>query len=171
MKTTILSLLILFSINSFSQDSNNVYIVKQVDDMTDKVYYYSSEKMVCQNDTKTKGFSITFMFDGKTDNSLKIDVISMKIIGLDCVQGTKLLFLFEDDSKLTLTSWNKFNCKGTAWFDMKPTHLKKLSSNKIKKIRVQNGRNQKSYTHEIENQTYLMDLHKSFMDKDIRAKE
>lgn len=194
MKTTTLLVSLLFSFSLFSQTTastsdgkevllnddgtwkyaetlitapSKIHVSKEVDDMTDKVYYYPSEKLICQD--KSRGFSLKFNIDGKTDNSIKVGGISVKVIGLECVEKTELLFLFEDDSKLSVTSWNKFNCKGNAWYKLTSVQLKSMSTKKIKKVRVQNGHNFKSYTHELSNEqsSYLIDSYQSIKDKNI----
>ena len=156
-----------------SKSDGNIHVVKETDEMTDKVYYYLNEKLVCQNAEKTKGFALEYNLKGKTDAAIKVSGLMLKVIGLDCLEKTQLLFLFEDASKFSTTSWNKFNCKGNAWYSSTPSQLKQLAEKKIKKIRVQNGRNYKSYTHELSESemTYLMDTYKAIQDKDIRAKQ
>ncbi len=149
------------------------YVAKHVDDMTDKVYYYSSKKLICQDKSKGEGFGLSYQLDGKTDNAIKISGISLTVVGLDCLENTELLFLFDDGSKLSIKSWNKFNCKGNAWYQLTSSQTKQLASKSIKKIRVQNGRNYKSYTHELEGEdkSYLINMHKSVVAKDVRAKQ
>ena len=149
------------------------YIEKQVDDMTDKVYYGPSKSLILQDKVSGKGFRLGFNFDGKTDESLKIGGLSAKVIGLDCLEKTIFFFLFEDDTKLSITSWNKFNCKGNAWYNLTESQTKELSTKAIKKIRVQNGRNFKTYTHTLEStdKNYFINMYKGFEAKDIRLKE
>lgn len=149
------------------------YVAKHIDDMTDKVYYYSSKKLFCQDNSKTKGFSLTYLFEGKTDNDIKIRGLSLQVVGLNCLENTELLFLFDDSSKLSVKSWNKFNCKGNAWYQLTASQTKQLASKTIKKIRVENGRNYKSYTQELEGEdkSYLVNMHKSVVAKDVRAKQ
>ena len=149
------------------------YVGKHVDDMTDKIYYYSSKKLICQDKAKDEGFALSYNFDGKTDNTIKISGLSLKVVGLDCLENIELLFLFDDDSKLSIKSWNDFNCKGNAWYQLTSSQTKELGSKTIKKIRVQNGRNYKSYTHELEgaDKSYLINMFKSVEAKDVRAKQ
>jgi len=149
------------------------YVAKHVDDMTDKVYYYSSKKLICQDKSKGQGFGLSYNFDGKTDNTIKIGGLSLKVVGLDCLENTELLFLFDDGSKLSIKSWNKFNCEGNAWYQLTSSQTKQLGSKTVKKIRVQNGSNYKSYTHELEGEdkSYLLNMYKSVEAKDVRAKQ
>jgi len=149
------------------------YIGKHIDDMTDKVYYYSSKNLICQDKAKGVGFNLSYQLSGKTDNTIKISGLSLKIVGLECLENTELLFLFDDSSKLSIKSWNDFNCKGNAWYQLTSSQTKQLGSKTINKIRVQNGRNYKSYTHELEGEdkSYLINIFKSVEAKDIRAKQ
>jgi len=159
---------------SSNEDTEEEYFIgKHVDDMTDKVFYYSSKKLICQDKAKGEGFALSYDFDGKTDNTIKISGLSLKVVGLDCVENTELLFLFDDDSKLSIKSWNDFNCKGNAWYQLTSSQTNELGSKTIKKIRVQNGRNYKSYTHELEgaDKSYLINMFKSVENKDVRAKQ
>lgn len=151
---------------------NNIHIIKKIDDMTDGVYYYISEKLVCQAEDKKKGFSIAYSIDGEKDNEIKVDGLILKVIGLGCLEKVKILFLFQDDTKLTVTNWNKFNCKGTAWFNVREDVVSQLNSKKIKKVRVQNGHNFKSYTHELDSEQsiYMIDSYNSIKDKNIIVK-
>ena len=158
---------------SNDNSTGEYYVAKHVDDMTDKIYYYSSEKLLCQDMAKGVGFALNYQFDGKTDNTVKISGLSLKVIGLDCLENTELLFLFDDNSKLSIKSWNKFNCKGDAWYELTSSQRKQLGSKSIKKVRVQNGQNYKSYTHELEgrDKNYLINMFKSVEAKDVRAKQ
>lgn len=158
---------------SNDNSAGELFVAKHVDDMTDKVYYYSSERLVCQDKAKDVGFALEYQIDGKSDNSIKITGFSLQVVGLECLENVELLFLFDDNSKLSLKSWNKFNCEGNAWYQLTASQIKELSSKSFKKIRVQNGRNYKSYTHELEghDKNYLINMYKSVDSKDVRAKQ
>jgi hypothetical protein len=150
-----------------------IFVAKHIDDMNDKIYYYPSKTLICQDKAIGVGFSVSFSIKGNTDNEIEINGISVKVIGLECVEKTELLFLFEDNSKLSITSWNEFNCKGNAWYQLSSKQISELSTKEIKKIRVTNGRNYKSYTHEIENddKNYFLGLSKCIEEKDVRLKQ
>jgi hypothetical protein len=63
-----------------------------------------------------------------------------------CDENDVLIILFEDDTKITLTAWNKFNCEGNAYFDFSDSQLTELSTKKVNTIRFSNGRSHESLT-------------------------
>ena len=63
-----------------------------------------------------------------------------------CDENDSLIILFEDDTKITLTAWNKFNCEGNAYFDFSESQLTELSTKKVNTIRFSNGRSYESLT-------------------------
>lgn len=149
-KKTILGLLLsLLSISYYSQ-TDSIYIKKIIDSMDDKVYCQASRVMVCMNtENKRIGFYLFPIIDFEKEKaSISGIAVCMKNIG-SCVENNEITILFEDDSKIKIKSWNDFNCEGNAWFNITNDDLSKLSSLKIKKIKMQNGRTYDSYTHEI----------------------
>jgi hypothetical protein len=68
--------------------------------------------------------------------------------------------MLSDSTKLSLVSWNKFNCEGNAWFTLKESDISRLGSNKIIKAYFQNGRSYDSFTQKIdgEDQNYFVKL-------------
>jgi hypothetical protein len=139
MKKTIISAFALLSISAFSQTKKPFIIEHCKDNMTDKEYYLSSKKLVCANAEKTKGFTITPNFKKVDDDISDNGLILLNVRIGNCDENDQLIFLFEDDSKITLTSWNKFNCEGDAYFQTTDEEFKFLSSKLIKSIRFVNG--------------------------------
>lgn len=156
MKKILLISMLLIGINVFAQD--NIKLKYHKDVMTEKEYVFSNEKILCLENPK-KGFilKISYKFiKGKVKYS-GINVFSQSIGS--CVEHDKLIFLFEDDSKIELTSWNDFNCEGRSYFDFNGDRLFKLTK-RIKAIRFQNGRSYDSVTVTLENEidkTYFID--------------
>lgn len=148
-KTATTFILAIYSIISYSQ-KDSIYIKKTIDNMEDKVYCQASRLMICMNtESKVIGFYLFPIIDFEKEKaSVSGLAVVMKNIG-SCVENNEIIILFEDDSKIKLKSWNDFNCDGNAWFNTNSEDLSKLSSLKIKKIKVQNGRTYDSYTHEI----------------------
>jgi len=151
-------LLVLTSVSVYSQN-DSVYIQKQVDEMTDKSYAFASRRIVCIDEVNKRGFNVSFFMDvvnGKCSTSdLQVKTVR---IGT-CNENNTIVFLFEDGTKLSLKSWNKFNCDGDSWFRVTDNEKERLSTIKIKKIMVQNGRSYESYTHELkEDQDYFIQL-------------
>jgi len=146
MKKLLLNLVLLISLSAFSQTSTPYVIEHCKDKMTDKEYYFAQRKMICANPEKTKGFTITPNF--KADKGgMKNGGFMCKNVNIgSCDENDSLIILFEDDTKITLTAWNKFNCEGNAYFDFSESQLKDLSTKKVNTIRFSNGRSYESLT-------------------------
>lgn len=157
---------------TFAQ-KDSIYISKIVDDMSDKVYYFPSRKMVCATDDKKMGFSVSAFLEAGDGF---ISVSDMKIVMVNignCVEKNEIIILFEDDTKLMLTSWNEFNCKGDAWFKLSRKDKDILSAKKMKKIKVQNGRTYESFTKEVDedDQSYFIQLFNSAQTNKIKLEK
>jgi hypothetical protein len=156
MKKTMTILFMILGLISYSQNNkktisnkDSVYIVKQVDDMNDKTYYFPSKALVCIDEVKAQGISLSSFIDAK-DGVISVSDLKMKMVGIgNCVENNTFIVKFSDESKIELKSWNDFNCEGDAWFSVKEDNLKSLETKKITKIRVQNGRTFESFTMEV----------------------
>lgn len=135
MKKAILILAIaLGAINLHAQDSTFIYYF--VDELEDKTYYMPSSDLIITNSAKTEGAKISFHL---TDKGV-FSFLTAKLVGLgNCYEDNKMIILFEDGLKITLTSWNKFNCDGDAYFSLNAEQRLSLSTLPIKTIRVTNG--------------------------------
>jgi hypothetical protein len=149
MKKSLLSFVLLISLSVFSQTTTPFVIEHCKDKMTEKEYYFAEKKFIGANPEKTKGFTITPMF--KTDKGTMINNgFACKNVNIGgCDENDTLIFLFEDDSKMTLTAWNKFNCDGNAYFDFNADQLAQLSTKKTNVIRFTNGRTHESLTYSL----------------------
>jgi hypothetical protein len=149
MKKLFLNLLLLISLSAFSQ--SEPFIIQHCKDkMTDREYYLSESKIICANPEKTKGFTITPNFratNGKMSNS---GFICKSVNVGKCVEKDNLIFLFEDDTKITLTSWNDFNCDGNSYFNFTNSELRDFSSKKVIIIRFMNGRTYDTFTYKLQ---------------------
>ena len=146
MKKFLLNLALLVSLSAFSQSENPFIIQHCVDKMTDKEYYFAQIKLVCANLEKTKGFAITPSFKAEK-NGIKNSGFICKNVNIgSCDENDSLIILFEDDTKITLIAWNKFNCDGNAYFDFNDSQLKDFSTKKVNTIRFSNGRSHESLT-------------------------
>ena len=133
------------SFNSYAQPE----ILKSCDDMTDQCYYIPSEKIVLINETLKQGFNMGPRFEEKK-GKLEMTDIMCKVANIGaCHESDKLILMFSDGTKLTLVSWNKFNCEGDAWFSVTESEIAKLASFKVIKAYLQNGRSYDSLTMEI----------------------
>tara|TARA_B100000459_G_C8516413_1_gene174227 strand:- start:8 stop:652 length:645 start_codon:yes stop_codon:yes gene_type:complete len=150
------------------------FIGRHVDDMTDKVTLYGSKRLVIRDPEDSKmAFAVYYSFKGTGANDVKISGINVKIVGMTCVENVALLFLFDDGSKLQIKSWNKFNCKGNAWYTVSLKQLNILATKKIKKIRVQDGKSYKTITKELDapDKSYFINMAKALKDKKVINKQ
>lgn len=116
------------------------YVVEHlIDEITKKEYYVPTEKMFIANKEKTKGFVITPNFKFEQGKLTLQSLIVKSFLNTPCVEKSTLYFLLENDKVITLTSWNKFNCDGTSYFDFTEEDLKSLSESKVKLVRFVNG--------------------------------
>jgi hypothetical protein len=117
------------------------------DIMTDKEYIYSKDRILYTEDAK-KGFSVSISWNFEK-SKVNYNGISVKSVGIgNCVENDDLIILFEDNTKVSLKSWNKFNCNGNSYFDLNTKELNNLNK-RIKAIRFQNGRTFESSTYEV----------------------
>jgi hypothetical protein len=165
MKKLLLFSILLLGINFYAQDNIKLKYYKDV--MTEKEYVFSEEKILCLENPE-KGFMLSVLYDIKKG---KVKYSGIKVISHSigsCVEHDKLIFLFEDDSKIELTSWNDFNCEGRSYFDFNGDRLNKFTK-RVKAIRFQNGRSYESVTVALENEidkTYFIDAQQA-IDKQL----
>jgi hypothetical protein len=140
------------SLTSYSQE-----ILKHVDLMNDRVYWIDKPGQVFYGEDKQTGFRIDASFK-LNQNSPIINGVNTLIVGMGCVENVEMIILFEDGSKITKYSWNKFNCDGNAWFLFTPRELDMLSTKRISKIRLTNGFKYKSMTVDVTDPDYFINL-------------
>ena len=135
-------------------------VVKDCDDMTDKCTYYPRHNMILANDEKTKGFTLDARIVEKAGQLSVADIMVKSVNIGNCNENDKLILMLSDSTKLSLSSWNKFNCEGNAWFTLRESDINRLGSNKIIKAYFQNGRSYDSFTKEIkgEDQEYFVKI-------------
>jgi hypothetical protein len=156
MKKVFIAMTMALPFLSFSQQC----IVKDCDDMTDKCTYYPRHNMILANDEKTKGFTLDARIVEKAGQLSVADIMVLSVNIGSCNENDKLILMLSDSTKLSLTSWNKFNCEGNAWFTLRESDINRLGSNKIIKAYFQNGRSYDSFTKEItgEDQNYFVKI-------------
>jgi len=151
-KLTLTLSTVLITLSSFAQ----LTIIELKDEMTDKVYYSTSVGLKCIGGAE--GFRIDPNITVKNGKKIAKDlIIGMAGLG-NCNENNTLIFLFDNGEKLTLKSWNKFNCKGTSYFSIGTKNIETLKASPISKIRLTNGSTYKSYTHEVEQKNYFIEL-------------
>ena len=141
---------------SFSQQC----IVKDCNDMTDNCVFYPRHNMIVANDTKTIGFTVDARIVENNDQLSMADIMVRSVNIGSCNENDKLILMLDDSTKLSLVSWNKFNCEGNSWFNVKESDVNRLGSHKIIKAYFQNGRSYDSYSATIgpDNQDYFIKI-------------
>lgn len=160
MRKLVLGAILLFSVMSFGQNNYKFQYYKDI--MTDKEYILSKQKLWCV-ENKEKAFVVSLSWAFKK-GVITYEGINVKSVGIgNCVENDDLIILFDDDTKITLKSWNKFNCEGKSYFDLNGSQLKGLTKS-VKAIRFQNGRDFSSLTFTLikdEDKTFFIDAQKS----------
>jgi hypothetical protein len=161
MKKTILSIAIgLIAMTAYSQSTNadtSLKIVKEVDVMEGKTYYYPNNKLLVSEDGK-KGF-LAYLSLSKDGEGFKYSGIVIKAAQIgSCHEKSYLTVLFDDDTKIKLMMWNDFNCEGKIYLDLYSKQLSELNK-PIKTIRLTNGRTYDEFTMNItgKDKYYFMD--------------
>jgi len=171
MKKTIICALVLFTLNSYSQTEKPFVIEHCIDKMTDKEYFLATKNLLCTNDQKTQGFVITNYFKA-VDGKPRPNGIILKNVGIgNCDEKDDLIFLFEDDTKITITSWNKFNCEGKVYFDLSESELDILKTKKVTAIRLKNGYSYESLTYVLkkEEQGFFVNVYSNYIIKEVNC--
>jgi len=152
--------------------AQKLHIKKIIDAMEEEPLYLPSSDIVLANPTKTIGARVSAFIDEKDTNIvIRTLNVSMVNIGSNCVENNELVILFDDDTKITLTSWNKFNCDGNAWFNLEPNEIETLSKLKIKKIKITNGSTYDSFTSapKEKDKSYFIELMQAAKTKNIKV--
>ena len=140
---------------SYSQNmSKPDSIHYEKDIMTDKESAIFYESLLCSEDGKV-GFLLTVGLQVK-NGKVNYSGIRVNSAGIgSCNEKDQLIFLFEDGTKHSMTSWNEFNCEGNSWFDLYGTigkndeEFKRLNTKKVTHIRFTNGRSYDSFTYTL----------------------
>lgn len=143
MKKLFLCISMMVSLSASSQK----YVIRHcVDQLNDREYFLCMEKLICANDSKTRGFLMTPMFDtGMKKNGIRVELAGFGV----CNEKDQIIILFEDDTKISSLSWYTYNCDGNCAFDFSEDDYLALSTKKIKVIRVTNGRTYESLTYTL----------------------
>jgi hypothetical protein len=150
MKHIILFVTALFSFSSavICQSSLPDSITYTKDVMTDKEFLMFSSSLLCSEDGKT-GFRIDVGVELKGTKA-QYNGLIVKSAGVGtCCENNELIILFEDDTKVSMKSWNAFNCEGNSWFDLQKKQFNTFNSKKLKAIRLVNGRTYENYTYQV----------------------
>jgi len=144
---------------SFGQIEDSVYLLKQTDAMTEKTYVFGSRRIICSDESGDIGFIISTHIDYK---KMKFEMITAQMVGIGtCNEKDYIIILFENGEKVTLLSWNEFNCKGIAYFNLFDKRaIELLRTQPMSKIRMTNGRSNESYTSDVKvgDKRYFMQI-------------
>jgi hypothetical protein len=154
MKKSIFILAMLFA----TQIQGQLKIVRHQDEMTDKVYYYPNEGIVVKSEDGESGFRVHLSIKEEKSVLIPNDIVIKAVNIGSCYENNKLTFLFENGEKVTLGSWNKFNCEGNAYFEIPKKDLELFKSQKLMKMRFENGRTYDSLTGEVDDKEYFTTL-------------
>lgn len=149
---------LLYSVSLICFAQKPLEILHSKDDMTNKEYWNVSRKLVIENKVELKAFGITFHITKDEAGKIKADMIDAKIIGFKCLENVQFIFLFDNEDKITKTSFLKFNCDGNSATWLTPNDISKFSTLKVKKIRVTNGRDGMQITGDVTESDYFMKL-------------
>jgi len=132
-------------------------LTKIVDEMSDKIYWSDDGQVFIENDA---GFRIECAWKYNSPDPV-FDGLMAKVVGLgSCVENVEMIVLFENGEKITKTSWNKFNCEGNAWYNLKETEINLFKTTSISKIRFTNGRTYDSITGTLEVPEYFITINR-----------
>jgi hypothetical protein len=142
-----MALMMCFVNVSYTQSKpDSIHYEKDI--MTDKEYAIFYESLLCSNDGKV-GFLLTIGLEIKNGDVVYSGIrVGSAGIGT-CNEKDQLIFLFEDGTKYTITSWNDFNCKGNSWFDLYHKEFNNFNTKKVTHIRFVNGRSYDSFTYQL----------------------
>lgn len=141
MKKVILFALVLMNLNITAQK-----IFKSCDDMTNECLYFPDNHLILANEAKTKGFKIVPSIEEKNGKVYMSGLIGTLYNIGNCCENNELIVMFSDSTKLTFVSWNKFNCEGTAYFDVSESDAEMFLSKSILKMKMTNGYSHDSFT-------------------------
>ncbi len=156
MKKVFIAMAMALPFLSFSQHC----IVKDCDEMTEICYYYPRHNIIFANDAKTQGFTMDARIVEDAGQLSIADIMITSVNIGNCNENDKFIIMFDDSTKLSLVSWNKFNCEGNAWFHLDSSDIAALASHKIIKVYFQNGRSYDSFTRPVkaDDQAYFMTI-------------
>lgn len=128
-----------------------LHIIEDASDLGGKVYIYPSENLIVTNKEKNKGFTLSADFKRKgTEGDLHLTGIIGQLVNIGtCCEKNELILMFEDSTKMTLVSWNKWNCEGNAFYSLDGEQAEILGSKKIIKSQMKNGYSYESYANNV----------------------
>ena len=130
--------MLLASVFTFAQNESPIKLVYEKDEFTDKEYLKVEPNLLVSEDG-VKGFYLYPFLSRKGDKWIYTAIGGTSTVG-DCFENDKVFIVFENGTTFNMTSWIKFNCKGSIGFDLYGKYRSELSKT-MKAIRFQNGVN------------------------------
>jgi hypothetical protein len=132
-------------------------IIGDCTDLSGDCLYYVSENIIVTNAEKSKGFTFHPSCEMKNGQLACSGIIAQLVNVGSCCEKNTLIILLDDGSKVMLTSWNKFNCEGNAYFNITRDEMQLLREHKMVKAQIKNGFTYDSFVNDIseKNQEYF----------------
>jgi hypothetical protein len=143
MKKLLLTVILAVSAITFGQNK----IIHGKDKMTDKEYVITATKLKCLQSDGTS-FEISPAFKLKKGELKANGIIVNSTTKSLCSENNVLIFLFEDQSKFQITSFNPYDCSG---FSMYMPFEKNMNmfDKKLTAIRLTNGITNETMTYTL----------------------
>lgn len=82
-----------------------------------------------------------------------------------CNERNEMIFVFENNDRVVLHSFNKFNCKNVAYFNITKKQSNLFATYRLTMIRFKNGRSGQTIdVTEVENPDYFINLYKNIFE-------
>jgi hypothetical protein len=125
---------------------NEVLLIREKDDMTGEITTTPNRKIVLLNSEGTKGFSVLAYIS----KDMQLQHLAVMSAGLGvCTEKGELILLLEEDNRIQLKAWSKFNCEGVSYFALTEEDVRLLSRYPLVKIRFTNGKTFEQHTGQV----------------------
>ena len=135
-KVTVLIVSIILSVGIYSQETFQSEVeIESIYDVFTKETSLAPSKVNAYLDMSgdKKFFAIMPMIEnGKLTN------LGASINGIGCIENAKIYIMLEDESVITKTMFNDFNCKSLAGFRLSKKEWQELTSKRIYKVKIYN---------------------------------
>lgn len=146
MKNLKLIIFFFFCVNFSFAQNDSLYVIKQLDTMSDKTYIFPNRNIYVYDQNYNLGF-IIYPF---IEKDLTISNILVLMFGLgQCNENNELIILFDNEEKIIKKSWRKYNCNAETYFEFNEYDLNLIKNVPMKKIRLTNGITFANFTGEV----------------------
>jgi hypothetical protein len=158
MKKIFFLLAIVCSVNTVAQ----LKFTEDCTDLSGDCYIYPNYSLVVANSAKSKGFKIMPDVRRTTDSTIALNGLIVTLVNIGtCCEKNELIFLFADSTKMTVTSWNDFNCEGNAYYELSSDQANQLLTKEIIKAQMTNGYSYDTFANKLvgDDRKYFMKVH------------